>query len=268
MAKITRIANPVRPQKTIENSYRVKLNQLGRVLIKAVRDRVLTYLKMNESNYVIDSTGDDLSRIFNELNSLFTGVITAGFADEAATSMVNTIEKTQKRQFNESIERAVGVDLGGIIQVEGLQDFLNISISNNVSLIKSIPTQYFQQIENLVKKGVISGHRYSTIEEQIISKTGINSKLANRIKLIAADQVQTITSQLNVRRSQALGITEGIYRTSEDKKVRVCHKKLNSIRYELSKGAWSKICQKWIQPGITDIRCRCAYSPVIEWETL
>jgi SPP1 gp7 family putative phage head morphogenesis protein len=268
MAKITKIATPVWPQKTIENSYRIKLNKLGRTLIKAVRDRVLAYLKMNESGYVVDAVGDDLARIFNELNSVFTGVITAGFADEAATSMVNTVERTQKRQFDNSIERAVGVDLGGIIQVEGLQDFLNISISNNVSLIKSIPTQYFQQIENIVKKGVVSGSRYATIEKQIISETGINSKLAKRIKLIATDQVQTITSQLNVRRSQALGITEGIYRTSEDKAVRVCHKELNGVRYELSKGAWSKICQKWIQPGITDIRCRCAYSPIIEWDSL
>ena len=70
------------------------------------------------------------------------------------------------------------------------------------------------------------------------------------------NEVQTINSQITLRRSQSLGITEGIFRTSEDEKVRTCHDELNGVKYLLKKGAWSKTCQKFIQPGITDINCR------------
>ena len=79
-----------------------------------------------------------------------------------------------------------------------------------------------------------------------------------------SNEVQTINAQMNQKRNASLGIKEGIFRTSEDEKVRPCHKELNGVRYELSKGAWSKTCGRWIIPGVTDINCRCSFSPVIE----
>ena len=255
---------PIKSQKGIERQYQKQLNKLGKALALGVREQVLNYLKAQQSSYVMDGFGDQLGVIFKKLNSIFTGAATASFAETTASQMVQKVGAASKNRFNRAVTRATGVDLGSVIATEGLEDFTAVSINKNVSLIKSLPEEYLKQVETIVNNGVVSGARYSTIEKEIISKTGANSKLANRIKTIARNEVQTINSQIILRRSESLGITKGIYKSSKDERVRKSHAELDGVEFELKKGAWSKTDQKFIQPGITDINCRCTYSPIIK----
>jgi len=303
----TKIAAPVKSQKGIEIKYRKQMNKFGKALILTVRSEVLTYLKANQSSYVVDNLstiadeklkilsdsfsfdgeyelwdeyieytadllkdsqkkvkqfyfkdgiGDQLGVIFRRLNGLFTGTATASFAQVAASQMVEKVGTANKNKFDRTVARATGVDLGSIITSEGLEDFTALSVNKNVSLIKSLPEEYLKQVETIVNNGVVSGAKYKTIEKEIAAKTGANSKLANRIKTIARNEVQTINSQITLRRSESLGIKKGIFRTSEDERVRKCHDELNEVEFIIAKGAWSKTCQKFIQRGITYINCR------------
>ncbi|RLB93609.1 MAG: hypothetical protein DRH26_03475 [Deltaproteobacteria bacterium] len=251
----TKIVPPVKSQRGIERQYRKQLNKLGKALILAVRTDVLAYLKANQAAYTMDGVGDQLGVIFEQLSGKFLGTATASFAKETASTMVSKVTSTNKSKFDRSVARAIGVDLGSVVQTEGLEDLLTLSKKKNEVLIKSLPEEYLKQVETIVNNGVVSGARYETIAKEITAKTGANSKLAGRIKTIAMNEVQTINSQITLRRSDSLGITEGIFRTSEDERVRTCHKELNGIKYLLREGAWSKTCGKFILPGITDINC-------------
>jgi len=211
-----------------------------------------------------DNIGTEINNIFNRLNFKFKGNIVAGFSRTSAESMVNQTIKKNKKRFDRALRGATGIDMSQVVASEGLEDFISLSVSKNVSLIESLPAEYLKQVEVIVNNGVVSGARYSTIAKEI--QKGANKELAGRIKTIAMNEVQTINAQINVRRSEALGITEGIYRTSEDERVRPCHKQLNGKRFKLDQGAWSSKCQKYIIPGVTDINCRCTYSPIIEVE--
>lgn len=243
------------------------MSKLGVRLVKSIREGILPILKQNESEYVIDGVASDLGAIYARLNAFFTGTITLSFAQLTASDIVKKTMLSNKKRFDRTIERAVGVDLGRVLMEENLQDFVDLSVARNVGLITSLPEEYLKSVEVIVTNGITSGKRFSTIAKEIFAKTGsANSKLKGRIKTIARNEVQTINAQVNLRRSSNLGITKGIYRTSRDEKVRPCHDELNGQEYVLSKGAWSKKCQKWIQPGITDINCRCSYSPIIELE--
>ena len=213
---------------------------------------------------MIDGLADTINVIFRRLNGQFTGTVMMGFSKMTAAQMVAKVGANNKRRFNKTVEKVTGVNLGGIITSEGLDDFVELSVNKNVSLIKNLPEEYLKQIETIVNNGVVNGTRYSEIAKQIQTKTGANGKLANRIKLIARNEVQTINSQISLRRSESLGIKKGIYMTSDDERVRACHKELDGVEYDLAKGAWSKTCQKFIQPGVTDINCRCSFRPIIE----
>ena len=230
----------------------------------AINNELLPYLKLVESNFVLDGIGEMLDNVFRKLNAQFTGNVVAGFAKTTSAQMVAKVGANNKRRFNKTIEQVTGVNLGGVITSEGLEDFIELSISKNVDLIENLPVEYLKQIKMIVNNGVINGTRYSEIAKQIQSKTGANGKLANRIKLIARNEVQTINSQISLRRNEALGIKKGIYLTSSDERVRTCHAELDGVEYDLAKGAWSKKCEKFIQPGITDINCRCSFMPIIE----
>lgn len=266
---LKKVLSPVNQVKGQEILYRKQLNRLARGMQKAVRNQLLAYMEEHEGEYVYDGLAADLDVIFRRLNAQFNGTMTMGFAKVTSEDMVRRLEKSNKKRFDDNFMRATGIDLGSIMAVEGLSDFLDISIQQNVLLIKSLPEEYFKQIEIIVNKGFTSGARYSTISKEISSLHGsANSKLMNRIKTIARDQISTINSQMTMKRSLSLGITKGIYRTSKDERVRKCHKELDGVEFVLTKGAWSKTCKKFIQPGITDINCRCSYSPVIDLDDI
>ena len=265
--KKTKIAAPIKSLKGQEIAYQKQLNKLGRMLVAAVRSELLPYLKTNQELYVADGIGADLTGVFESLTSKFTGPVVTSFAKMTASNMVEKVEKTNRTKFNRMLSKAIGVDLGSIIATEGLEDFVELNINKNVSLIKSLPEEYLKQVETIVSNGVVNGLRYSEIEKQIAGGAGtVNAKLANRIK--------TINSQITLRRSEALGIKKGIWRTSEDERVRgnpngkypnaiPSHFRANGKEFELSKGL--KIDGEWILPGIP-INCRCTYSPIINIE--
>lgn len=231
-------------------------------MIQSVKEQLIPFLKVNESQYVADGVSSQLGIIFNKLNRIFTGSITLGFSKTTAQKMVYKVSKSNEERFNKSLENVTGINLGGIIQSEKLEDFIEVSVNKNVSLIKSLPEEYFKQIETIVTNGIVNGERYNTIAKKIAETT--KSKVTGRIKTIARNEVSTLNSQLTLRRSEALGITRGIFQTSDDERVRPCHAELDGVEFRLSRGAWSKKCQKWIIPGVTDINCRCSYSPIIE----
>lgn len=266
MAKKQKIvkAKPIKPLKTLEDQYKRDLMKLGRALSNAIRTELLPMLKAEQSSYVSDGLATNLEAVFSSLNKQFNGTAVLSFARQTSEIMVNEVAKQNKKRFDKSMENAIGVDIGKVISGEGLEDFIQLNISSNTSLITNISEEYLKNIQTIVTNGVSSGARYSTIEKQITAKLGsADSKLLKRIKTIARNEVSTINSQLTLKRSEQLGITRGIYRTSHDERVRLCHKELDGVEYDLSKGAWSKTCNKFIQPGITDIMCRCTYSPII-----
>jgi len=259
------IIPPTKTTKSQELMYQKELMKLGRSMSGAVRVELLPFLYANKKGYTIDSFSTQLNLIMKKLNQYFSGIVSLGFAQTTATQMVEKLNDQNKQKFDGAIVKATGVDYGSVIQEENLQDFIDLNINKNISLIENMPDEYLKQIEIVVNNGVASGQRYSEIANQITSRVGsVNSKLSNRIKLIARNETQTIAAQINVRRSAALGIKKGIFLTSDDERVRTCHAELNHKEFDLKKGAWSKTCKKFIQPGITDINCRCGYASVLE----
>lgn len=268
-----KLASPVKSQKGIERAYTKELNKLGRALIKSVRADILEPLKANQESFVIDGIANQLSTAFNKLSSTYLGFATESFATSTATNMVAKTSKANKNKFFRSMKAATGVNLEEVIVSEGLEDFVSISIQENTKLITDLPDKYLKQVQTIVNNGVKNGTKYKEIEKQIMAKTGsASSKLADRIKTIARNEVSTINAQLTLRRSEQLGIKKGIWRTAEDERVRgnpsgpspnakPSHFKANGQEFELSKGL--KVDGEFIKPGIP-INCRCFYSPVIE----
>lgn len=253
----------MKSQKGLEKQYQRELNKLGKALILSVNTELMPFLKNTQKSYIIDGIGDMLNTIFSRLNAMFTGTIIAGFAKNTSAQMVSKVVANNKRRFNKTIERVTGVNLGGIVTSEVLNDFVELSISKNVDLIENLSQEYLKQIKVIVNNGVINGTRYSEIAKQIQTKTGANGKLANRIKTIARNEVQTVNSQISLRRSEALGIKKGIWVSSDDERVRECHDKRDGLEYEISKGLYSKCDNKTIRPG-EEINCRCSFRPIIE----
>lgn len=166
-------------------------------------------LKRLKPDYIADSvitldgwTEQILSAI-RRVSRRFTSSLFDAQIARVAASTVSRAEADNAEDFRDSVNKAVGVDFQLITRPQGMQDYLEASTAENVNLIKSIPTEYFQKVEAIVLGGMKDGLAPTAIAKQIQEQTGAT---ARRAKLIARDQVSQLNSDLTRQRQAAAGI--------------------------------------------------------------
>ena len=86
----------------------------------------------------------------------------------------------------------------------------------NVSLIKSIASQFHTQVEGMVMRSVTEGRDLSALTKDLQKRFGVTK---DRAAFIALDQNNKATSAIQRERQTALGIEEGIWMHSHAGKV-------------------------------------------------
>ena len=125
-------------------------------------------------------------------------------------------------------------------------------VAANTSLIKSIPAQHMERVEQIVRNGVLNGESPKSLAAKIQAAGGVTQR---RAELIASDQISKANAELNKFRQQELGIEKYTWVSSHDERVRALHKQYDGNVYE-----WDKPPADG-HPGMP-IRCRCHASPV------
>ena len=244
--------------------YFKTLNKLTKSMRYDVKNKIFPIIRLLEKKYTTDSYVEDITQVVAMLSLKYANE-TASVAKTIAKKMVYNISSKNKKSFDKSLKNQTGVDLSDILVDDGLTDFLDAQVSKNVSLIKSIPQEYFKSIETVVMNGVANGLRFEEIAKQIGGIKGIssvNGKLQNRIKLIARNETSNINSSINKRRQELLEIKEFKWVTANDgDRVRPSHAKINGNIYN-----WDDLP---IVDGVKTfpgqpINCRCIAIPVIK----
>lgn len=242
--------------------YFRQLNKLTTAMREDIRKELIPALKALESQYTTDGYADQLTQLIGRLSLKYQNVTTLG-AKPVSERMVGSVAGKNQKAFNALVNKAVGIDLTAVIADEGLEDFLEAQVNKNVTLIKSIPDEYFKSIETVVMNGTANGMRWETIAREIggiKDISSINGKLQNRIKLIARNETSSINASINKRRQENLGVEEFKWVTSRDERVRESHARLNGKVF-----SWDDLpIVDGIQtsPG-QPINCRCVAVPVI-----
>lgn len=128
-------------------------------------------------------------------------------------------------------------------------------VAENVSLIRDLPTKYLNQVESIVRVGVMQGSSIKSISAELEKLEGMTK---NRAKLIAADQVGKANAALSEHRIQDLGIDSYTWQTSLDERVRHTHMMSQGQEYTFKKGSPHV---HGLNPGM-DYRCRCWARPI------
>lgn len=157
-------------------------------------------------------------------------------------------EAFQAMQLNRQIRDVVSIDVVGA--EPWLGDAIAEFTTENVSLIKSVPTRLFDDLEQHLTRGIADGLRWeelaSTIEERFKVSTA-------RAELIARDQVGKFFGDLNRVRQTDLGVTRFVWRTSNDDRVREEHQEREGESYQ-----WANAPEGG--PG-EPVLCRCYAEP-------
>jgi len=232
--------------------YRKSLERLVKRLKNDINTNIIPVLRSFEPEYVNDAYARTLEEVFDNLRRGYIGI--AVEARSVSDTFVSGANNANKQRFYSAIESAIGVDLSTIIQNEGLEDILVATTRENVGLIKSIPDEYFKKIETLVFTGTTQGNTAGSMIKEI---QRIGKVTAKRAKLIARDQSSKLNSALSQQRQQNLGVTEYVWRTAGDERVRDNHRSKNGRTFR-----WDSPPKDTGHPG-QDIQCRCVAQPII-----
>jgi SPP1 gp7 family putative phage head morphogenesis protein len=126
-------------------------------------------------------------------------------------------------------------------------------VASNTALIKSIPTQHMERVEQIIRNGVLQGESSKSLAEKIQAQAGVTKR---RAILIAEDQIGKANGELTQHRQEDLGIEEYKWTTSHDERVRHSHRERDGKIFR-----WDKGPPNGQNPGL-EIKCRCYGSPV------
>lgn len=195
--------------------YRNALEKLVREMADETKKQVTRLFKgeiaddffqQQEEVAAMDASITSQARILmNALTRKFTRL----FSEKSrplAEKMVNGAAEVSKINLRSSLKQ-LSSDLSlktGVVP-EGMEDVANAAIVENVSLIKSIPSQYFKDITGSVMRSITTGNGLLTLTPEISKYEG---QTARRARNLALDQTRKAYNSINKQRMQAIGVKQ------------------------------------------------------------
>jgi len=245
-----------------ERKYRRLLHKLARELSLEIRERLVpVYPQLLEEVSANYPNNDSLMRnddflsmlrgIFISIQEFINPKIKETITEmEVIATEISNFNQVQFEKVNQSV---FGIDI--FVDQPFLRDQLELFSRQNAQLITSIPEQDLLQVSGIVERGLQEGQRFTEVAKDIQKRFGITRRRAN---LISRDQTTKLNASLTKLRQESAGITEYIWSTAGDERVRPTHKANNGKKFK-----WDDPPKVTGHPG-TDINCRCVAIPVME----
>jgi SPP1 gp7 family putative phage head morphogenesis protein len=254
-----KLPKPTRPAKPIrqENFYKKKLRAVVDVIRVAVKKYLLPELPALTEQYDryrptkrTDDLNSDLNSIFANIKTYINKQVDPDEIPETTAIMVNSF---QKEEFMKMVKSVLGVDI--FMREPWLNDHLNQWIGTNADLIRNVEDKALHDIKYQVQSGFTQGLRHEEISANIQERLDVTD---SRADLIARDQISKLNGQLNELRQTDLGITQYIWSTAHDERVRESHAEKDGETFD-----WDDPPEDTGNPG-EDINCRCVALPVFD----
>lgn len=251
------ILPPYKPSAAQRDGYQGELNRL----LREMSHDLITSLASPENeapSIAMDALSfEQIARTFDRLNKKW---IDAWFqrAPDIAAKAVTGVSAHADRQFAASLKRA-GFAINFRPTPE-LSSKIGFAAQYNTSLIKSIGTQYLDQVANLVTQAALKGGDAATLAKNLRERYGVAK---SRAALIARDQNAKITALVTNERRAESGLfyarwhhSAGVHEPRPDHLAAG----LKGLIFDIRKGAYLE--RKWVQPG-EEINCHCSSSTII-----
>jgi len=236
--------------------YALALEGLVAAIEKAVRKIVIPALprlipRRDAEAARLDATAGEVDALLEllsrELEPVFSGVQLRRLADVAG-------RRTNEWSLAETARQLQAMGAGAAIRTAATAEQVDLFVSTNIKLIRSIETTALGRVENLVLQGVRSGARHEDLAAQIVSDLDVSY---SRARTIARDQISKLNAELaRVRQSQA-GITHYEWLTTIDGRERKEHADNDGKIF-----AYDDPPMETGHPG-EDVNCRCQALPIL-----
>lgn len=258
MAKLT----PIYPSAAIRDTYQRRLDApIDRMSRDVTKQLTRAYRENEPVAYALYGQDASPARVMSSLVRALARKWQGQF-DDLAPNLAQWFAKAVKDRCDR--ELAAMLRAGGMSvkfkMTAAMNDAFQAVKAENVGLIKSIPSQYFTQVETMVMQSVQNGRDVGYLAQQLQDRLGVTKR---RAATIALDQNNKATSTMLRARQLSMGITEGRWLHSAGGKVpRPPHVAFSGKTFDLAKGHDFDDGEGAVLPG-QPINCRCVWKPVI-----
>lgn len=225
---------------------------------------VETYLSENHVLAAMDISPSSQARILtNKLKEKFEQLFNID-GKPAAADMAGEANQASASSTGESL-RAMGakLSLDTSIITGPMREFTTAAIARNVALIKSVPQEYFQRIQDAVFQSLTDG---KGLEDLVPALQDIGGLTERRAKNIAIDQTHKMYQGLNAGRMKSVGVKsfEWVH-SGGGQHPRQMHIDMSGKIYSFNN---LPVIEEDGERGIPGqaINCRCTMIPVVRFE--
>ena len=258
---------PLNPPDVVEAKFRAELDRMVERMQETTRRELDKLYRSPEAPTVaMDASFSSMAaRLVRELTRRFTAL----FVDRAgglAKAWAEGISRQSAVGLGQSLKDVSGgVTLKTDVISGAIADVVKASIKQNVALIKSIPREYFLEIEGEVMRSIQTGRGMADLQPFLEKRYGLTKR---RAALIARDQTSKATAAINRARMQGLGVKKFKWLHSMGgKEPRPLHKNVlngNVYSFDDPPVIDERTGERGL-PGVL-INCRCRMLPVIEFK--
>lgn len=263
--------HPLHINYSVQARYEKRLKKLVALMTKETRKAIHALYNADHGKawFGKDTAGMDASvsaqarMTMNKLTLTFDKLF-ASHANDLAQGMVNDNLSASKSALNSSLKQlSGGLSIKTDLLGKDLKQITTAAVAENVSLIKSIPSQYLDQVQGAVMRSITHGNGLEDLIPEIAKYDGITERRATNIAL---DQTRKVYNSINIERSKAVGVTKGEWiHSGGSQKPRETHLDMDGEIFDLEEGMYDPDVGENIMPGELP-NCGCTYSPIIEFD--
>lgn len=259
---------PLNYNASAQAKYAAALEKLAMEMTKITRREVESLFKRHGpamDGVAMDASLASQARILsNALMARFQKM----FGDKSwflAEKMVNQQDSVSKSAVAQSLKTmSGGLSIKTDIFNKQLSDITKAAVAENVALIKSIATDYINQVQGSVMRSITSGQGLKDLIPALENYEGVTHR---RAKNIALDQTRKVYNAINRERMKAAGVKKFEWlHSGGSQKPRQLHIDMNGNIYEIDNPPI--IDERTGERGFPGqaVNCKCRMLPVIEFE--
>lgn len=259
--------NPINPNVAVEIRYYQELQKYIDFMTSEVDREIKELFKSETADkyYAMDDTISSQARILtNALLKRFTSKFTK-IAKPLAERFANGVDGASSKQVHNSLQKLSGGLSLSTANLDGqLKEMLSATITENVSLITSIPERYLKQVQGAVMRSITTGNGLQDLVPFLAKQKDITLRKA---QLMALDQNRKAMNGLSRARMQNLGLKKFKWlHTGGSNEPRRLHQDMSGNIYSFDDPpVIDEVTGEKGFPGQA-INCRCRMLPVIEFQ--
>ena len=258
---------PLNPNTSVAVRYEKKLRTIVRRMTDEVEREIFNLFKkpVASSYFAQDDTLSAQAKILlNALQEKFSdlfGLEAKPFSD----SFINDSDRASAASLHGSLkELSRGMTLKADVITGEIKEILAASVTENVGLIKSIPSKYLSEVNGAVMRSITTGNGLADLVPFLKKHKNMTER---RATFIAKDQTKKAFANLNRARLEKLGVSEYKWLHSRGSlHPRKLHQEYNGLIFKWSEPPiLNPKTGERAHPGI-GINCKCKALPVIRFD--